>query len=598
MTVKKYYVKKDSTEYILNSFEFSKEGNNAIDTTTMSLSRTYDSIFDIGDDVSIGYHDATDNFVEDFNGDITSKETHEELILVMESYGGRLNRSDNVVEIYESRSPEYIVEDVVTNYTTLIYAGTESTGVTIDRFVISDETAGEVITRILKDLDWQLRVDNSKNLYFEPKGTQTASIILIVGTNAFMEDNWKRNPNRLINECTVIGDNAPFNTEKSFDAGASQTTFLVDYKIVGNVKVTVDGTEKVGGQEGATTTFDYTIDKEQKKIIFETGLSGGEAVIIFYEYEIPIKITAINDSSVTAYGKYPKKITDNTLKTTSDARLLAKKVVSVYGEPVRSGELLVKWDEDIDVGETVQIIDSFNSMDQGLVVVGLTMTYPEGIKKISVGVEDIDILNWNKSMDERVKKLESKQDNTDIVQKYIPFIENLNISQKQGRIKVRTRTIGHSFIIGSIINGKIGTNTDTEDGQQQVIGSAGLGSMTIQSIVNPNDIMIETFNFTTYKDAGNTTATWDTTNEECSFTNGEVAQSLAVYKNTTKTKATLTLEDNTNLSAEMSMDGGNNWESVTIGTEHTFTNTGSELLWRLTASGNATTEWVKIVYID
>lgn len=587
MTVKRYYIKKSGIEYPLHSFNYKKEGSQKIDTTEMSLSRTEDSNFDIGDDVSIGYHNESDVFVAEFNGDITSKEKHEELKLIMESYGGQINRTEFISDIYENKTLEFIVEDIITIYTSLTYASTVGTGITLDRFVINDETVGEVITRILKDLYWQIRVDNSKNFYFEPKGSQVSGIILTVGTNSFMESTWKKNPNRLINSCTVIGDNVKFNTNQTFSASASQTDFVVSYKIVGNVRVTVDGTEKVGGQSGSTGTFDYSVNREQNIIIFESGMSGGESVIVYYEYEIPIKITARNETSIDLYTLFPRKITDNTLKTTSDARKLAKKIVGVYGTPITSGELIVNWIDDIDVGETVQIIDSFNSIDQDFVVISLTKDYPEGIKKIFVGIEEFGLLSLNKDFSERIKRLESKQDNTDIVQKYLNFPENIDVLIKQGRVRTRTRDISTDTIWGNSINAIWGT--DSWD-------SGYDNSYVVQSVINYNDIMIERFNFTTYKDVGNTTATWDTSGEKCTFTNGEIAQSLAVYKKTTKTKAIMTVESETNLSGELSMDGGNNWESVTFNLEHTFINVGSELRWRLTASGNAETKWVKISY--
>lgn len=598
MTVKKYYIKKGETTYALNRFEYKKEGNQAVDTTEMSLSRTYDSIFDIGDDVSIGYNDGEDSFVAEFNGDITNKEVHEELVLTMESYGGRLNRSEFVAEVYEDKTIEYIIENVVDNYTTLTYAGTETTGVTLERFVVNEETAAEVITRLLKDLDWQIRIDSSKQLFFETKGSQAAGVTLTVGTNAFMESNWKKNPNRLINSCTVVGDNARFNTSKTIVAEAAQTEFEVDYIIVGNVKVTVDGTEKTGGQEGSTGTYHYTVNKEKKKIIFEAAMSGAESVVVYYEYEVPIKVTIRNEESIDSYTKFPKKIVDNTLKTTSDARKLAKEIVSTYGTPISSGELRVSWIEDIDVGETVRIIDSFNSLDQNFAVIKLSRLYPEGVKKISVGIGKIDLLNINKSMEERIKKLEAKQDNTDVAQRYLFFLENLHILNRRGRVRVKQKTIGHSFILNSDINGILGVNTGTQDGEQQVLGSAGT-SETIHSVVNYNNIMYERFNFTTYDDTGSTTATWNTTDEKCTFTSGQIAQSLSVdYNNGTITTAKLTsTEVSGSFTYEMTADG-TNWEEVTSGTAHTFTDTGTDLRWRATEDAASTGEISQIKIED
>jgi hypothetical protein len=607
MTVKKYYIKFGGIEYPIHSFSHKKQTSSTIDTTSLRLSRTYDSIFDIGDDVSIGYHDALDAFVVDFNGDVTAKDVNEELALEVESYDGRIFRTDYQTEIHEDKTLEWIVETLITNYTTLTYASTGSTGITISRFVINEETVGDVITRILKDVDWQIRVDNSKNFYFEESGATTSSITLTNGSNAFLQGNWQKNPNRLTNSCTVIGDNAKFNTnETTASAAAAQTVFTMTYKIIGNVRVTVDGTEKIGGETGSIGTFDYTVDKEQKKIIFESGMAGGEAVIVYYEYELPIKITARNEASIASYGTFPKKVTDNTIKTTADARKLAKKIVQVGGSPITSGTMEVSWDETINIGETVPVVDSFNSVNSDFVVVSTEKTYPEGKRKISLGVEEIRYLDLNNDMNDRIKRLEAKQDNTDIVQKYLNFNENLDVVPVTGRVRTRTKNIaGDTMIWGSSDFGIWGTakwrgtaNISFVLGNSKaaILGTSLLGSQAsayvVTSVTNPSSIMNERFNFNTYNDTASTTATWNTAGETSTYTSGQLAQSLAVALNDgTITAATLTAtEVSGSFDYVMTADGGSNWESVTSGAAHTFTNTGTDLRWRATENAASTGE--------
>ena len=554
MTIKKYYIKFGENEYELHGFTHKKQNNSTIDTTELSLSRNHNSIFDIGDDVSIGYYNAGDSFVAEFNGDITSKQVNEELVMTMESYDGRIYRTEYVTAIYEDEAIEDIVDDLITTYTDLTYASSIATGLTLERFVINTETVGEVLTRILKKLDWQIRTDNDANFYFEPSGSIAASVILTNGSNAFLQGEWVKNPNRLINSCVVRGDKAKFNTNETEVASASQTDFIVTYKITGNVRVTVDGTEKLGGQPGGTGTYDYSIDKEQKTIIFESGLTGGESVVVYYEYELPIKISATNEESISLYGTFPKKITDNTLKTTSDARKLARSIVSIYGSPVTSGKLRVSWDENVDIGQTVQVIDSFNSINQTFIVVNMEKNYPDGNKIISVGVEEFNSLDMNKDINDRIKRLEAEQDNSDVIQKYLSIKNNIDIVVKQGRIRTRTKSIsGDTMIWNNADFGTWNTHKWGAIGQESfILGSAAaelgtnkLGNRSSEWVVNfvssYNNIMNERFNFDTYKDTTNTTATWNTTGEKVTFTSGQIAQSLGVAVNDgTITDATLT----------------------------------------------------------
>ena len=593
MTIKAYYVRYDSNNYPILEMEHKEGGNSEVDVTEISLSRSHDSIFDIGTDVSIGYLDESESFVAEFNGDITAKETYEMLIITVESYGGRINRTEHITKIYDDKSPEYIVDDLVDTYTDgLTYASSSSSGSTITKFVMNSETAGEGITRILNELNWQIRVDNSKNFYFEPKGEQVSSINLTVGTNAFMDSNWIENPTQLINDVTIIGDNAKFQTNKTIASGDGQTDFVVDHIIVGNVRVTVEGVEVTGGQISGTVSYDYTVDKENKTIIFSSGQTLNDSVIIYYEYEIPIKVSSRNDVSIAAHGRFPKRFTDKTLTSMSQARSFARKIVNLYSEPIKSGNLTLMWDADVSVGETINIVDSFSGIDQEFVILKKTKKYPDGVHTIEVGVEELDILNWNKTMDGRVKNLEAKQDSSDLLQKYLMFKENLNVITRQGRVRIRTRDISGTDIMlwDNVTFGIWGTHNWG--------ASSSLGSKVVSSIINPENTMYERFNFTTYDDTGSTTATWDTTNEQCTFTSAEIAVSLAVAKRaTTYTSATLTADSTTNLAFHLSADGGSHWESATSGTSHTFVVAGKDLRWKATASGDATLTEIKIVYI-
>lgn len=123
-------------------------------------------------------------------------------------------------------------------------------------------------------------------------------------------------------------------------------------------------------------------------------------------------------------------------------------------------------------------------------------------------------------------------------------------------------------------------------------------------VINNNNFFVERFKFTTLKDSS-TTAYWDTTNgvlaEDSSSnhvpTYNSTALSLIVAKDTSFSgtpriisKATIyadeTIYSGDTITYELSADGGSNWETVTNETEHTFTTTGSSLMWRVTMAGH------------
>lgn len=155
-------------------------------------------------------------------------------------------------------------------------------------------------------------------------------------------------------------------------------------------------------------------------------------------------------------------------------------------------------------------------------------------------------------------------------------------------------SIGHSWIVGSSTNGLVGTNTGTFDGSQQVVGGAGR-VITYHKVTNINNTFRTRFDTSDFKNSGSTTATWSG-NGVVSFTTSQVATSSTCFNCGTVKTATIYVDDPTNLAFEMTANGGTNWESVTHNELHTFTNTGSDLRFRLTASGTASISFLRITY--
>lgn len=135
------------------------------------------------------------------------------------------------------------------------------------------------------------------------------------------------------------------------------------------------------------------------------------------------------------------------------------------------------------------------------------------------------------------------------------------------------------FVLDSGLLGVAGENT---------LGTGG-GSATIFHITNPRNYFIERFGFDTLVLG---TGTQSTANKTFSFTAGQTYIGRAYFDGTstnTVTSATLTTtETSGTYTYEMSADGGANWQSITLNTSITFTNTGSDLRIRITEDGAST----------
>jgi hypothetical protein len=184
------------------------------------------------------------------------------------------------------------------------------------------------------------------------------------------------------------------------------------------------------------------------------------------------------------------------------------------------------------------------------------------------------------------------------------LIETNRVAEKIVLIELssidETNTHGHSFILGSSVNGVLGSPQLGEDGSQIVLGEAGRTRST-NSIVNPNNTFREFFRDAYFEDTGVTTADWSDTIGQLDFTTGEIAQSSSIVKGAgTIAQATFTLTVSsgsvTDLTVQLAADGST-FETVTLDTLHTFSTTGTDLRFKITAAGTVTVTDITISYV-
>lgn len=181
------------------------------------------------------------------------------------------------------------------------------------------------------------------------------------------------------------------------------------------------------------------------------------------------------------------------------------------------------------------------------------------------------------------------------------------IGIEEGSMKIERKTLGHAWIVGSPTNGIVGVNVGTEDGQQQVVGGAGRVTK-LQGVINPAKIFNEHFRDTDFKDAGNTTGDWNTTDFDAKLDNGEQVQSNAVAqddsggisgnRNISAAKLGFTSGTAASLTLYLSNDNGSSFEEVTKDVEHTFADSsGTAMVLKIvSAADGVTVEDIRIEY--
>jgi hypothetical protein len=134
------------------------------------------------------------------------------------------------------------------------------------------------------------------------------------------------------------------------------------------------------------------------------------------------------------------------------------------------------------------------------------------------------------------------------------------------------------FILGHPRLGKLGITAGT----QSVLGTANMGAYGTVRIIQPNNVYKEWFYDDTFYGSVNGTGTWDTTNHRATLNTSSTVTSGRIYQNNSTVLTALLTATYTGTVSFYMCSTTSSWESVNIGTWHTFATTGTDLRWRAT----------------
>jgi hypothetical protein len=351
-------------------------------------------------------------------------------------------------ETYENTTPEAIFQDVVES-ADLTYASTVTTGITIDKVTFKDKKKSEVISWLCDLTGYSFYTDHLENAYFELTGEVSTELTLEVGKQIIKKPIWKYNGANVVNKVIVEGDFQEFNTNES-DAGPTSEVTLT-YEPSGDIRVTENGNELTGKVEGSNTG-DYIVDRENKKIIFDSSQTN---LIIYYSYKIPIRVVM---PSQTTYSTKEAKIKSKSIKSYDEARKIGQKFISINGLPKKAAKLKTYgFDPALKSARTITIIDNLEkdasgtSINESLVINKIDYK-SDGTGTVEVGSKEDMVFDWQKRVEEKLRELEQQDTNLDIIQQYRYWVEELGIDFTEVDVTY-TRTVNDSWIWGQAIWG-------------------------------------------------------------------------------------------------------------------------------------------------
>lgn len=362
--------------------------------------------------------------------------------ILTKSYDINIDTEAGVIsEIFKSLINEYTDGDLEADDTSVTASGTS---LVLKKFICRADTVYGKCKELADALGWIFFYKPSTGLiYFQPAATTNQGTIIQNGVNLISSPEWNYECKDLVNYIEARGAVQNVETTQSGQVGVttnfSTTDVLLSFAPISAKVYGEDAnpptTLKVGGKSGVSAAYDYSIDQEQKKIIWnkdDYSPSGTTSYIqVDYTYGLPTPIIVENPESQDTYGVKKKVIQLKNIQDVDDAYIYAQQILDDYDEPILSSKLEVLDISDLEVGQQVRIIDTTNDIDEWLIVNSVEMRYPYNKDLIRVGTFIKGTENLILNIIKKVKNLEeANTSDEELLSHYYPATNNIQLENR------------------------------------------------------------------------------------------------------------------------------------------------------------------------
>ena len=357
-----------------------------------------------------------------FGGRITKLDSElEARSIIAQSFGKILAETEINGQVFNSQTPEYIVETLVEAKTNLTYQSSSGvSGITLKQYVAD----GKLID-ILKDLasitNRVFYTTGSKLLIFDNVKFNDLNLVLTHG-NALRISEDGFDDTEIVNDLTVLGQNLQYHTIQTFNGNNNTTVFTLDNNPV-VVKVSVGGTE-------SAPESDYEFDTMNRTITFATAPStGSNNISVEYTFEKPLYIRGTKSDSIATYGVHAKRLNLPWISTREDGVRFVQAYLNRYKDisqkvKVTSGKLYNSLQEN----DIVHLKNFIKGIDGDFVIKSIQWKYPKMETEIEAGEYYFDYFEYDKEIVAKIHDLESTVTRVKDVREYESPEESIALS--------------------------------------------------------------------------------------------------------------------------------------------------------------------------
>lgn len=450
----------------------------------------------------------------------------------------------------------------------------------IDKYILRSDNILEKLQELAELIDYTVYFDPlADTVNFKTRGFETFGTTLQTGVNLVSVPVWGYDYSKIINDLTITGDLQEIETtEEELFSSETEMSLL---RTPESVKIFVDGTLKTGGITGQSTSFDYSVDKLNKKINFESSTSG--TVEARYSYKEPIKVRRKDPASIGNFGTHAVHKKIPTIQTTNDAEIKSNEILEKFSSPLVTVDgVKISNVFGMRAGQKVEINDTVNNENRVVNIRRYTYNYPLNMDDLEVDDEPIyeDYILKN-AFRKRIERLERANESSgDIITQILSFFRTFSPRRRFNKLVKESTSGTTGFILNDNNFGVLDTNA---------LGSpfTALGQWTVK-LVQGNMTYYEDFRDTEFEDSNNSDTTIDTTNKRLVFSTGSVWTSGTIHKSGTISSVRLdTGSTSGTFTYEVTSNAKSNWQTFSTGAIVGITNPGQEVYFRITEAGTS-----------
>lgn len=497
-----------------------------------------------------------------------------------------------------------IVSDLITRGGQTPDVEDSGSAIKIDKYIIRNDSILDHLKELANLIDYWVYYDpDDDKVKFKSKGFESFGTNLEVGSNLVEVPKWEYDYTKMANDVTLTGDRQELVTDEGFGSAVESVTLTNKPE---SVEVAIGTDILTGGVPDQDSTFDYSVDKENKKILFQSATS--DSGTVSYSFKRPVKVRKKNLVSIDKYRTYALQKTIDTIQTTDDGEIKADEILNKFPSPIVSAKRLGVYNIfGGKAGQKVSVVDSINDENRILNIRRYTYNYPDIIDEIDVDDEPIyeDYVLMN-AVRRRLERLERRNEAAgDLITQILSLYRDFKPRRRYSKLQKQSiagdtliwnhpnygiwnsykwgSTAQVSFILGHLSYGILGTSK---------LGIQTSSAITVK-LVQGDMTYYEDFRDTEFN-SGSTDAVINTSgvtpaNAYIEFSSGSIYQTSEIDVGTSLNSVRLDVGTSSgSFLYEVSNNGQGNWTTVSNGQVVNITTSGNSTILRVTADVSGT----------